>query len=94
MTPQQLADVLIGIAQAQANIVSAIEAKLDKSMTHEVRQAIQSMNHAALTQGHTKKPVTLQNLPIKLLEASLAPGSASYREIEKTALTEAQRLLS
>ena len=95
MTPEQLAQVLIGIARAQANVLSAVEEKLDKSSLKEVRQRAQALNHSALTDtSHKKLPVTLQTLPIKLLEAALAPGSVAGKEIEKTALAESRRLLS
>lgn len=93
MNAEQLADLLIGIAKSQAAILTAVERKLDKSATHEVRQALQQINHASLTRGADKIPITFENLPTKLLEAALAPGSVAGREIRSTALSEVTRLL-
>ena len=84
MTPQQLADILIGIAKAQANVLSAIESKLDRTVTHEIRQAVQNLNHAALTQGNQKQPITLQTLPIKLPGASAASSNLMGRVCKVT----------
>ena len=92
MSPDQLAQLLVGIAKSQAALLEAISATLDKSPVPALKQAAQNSVHALLG-GQNKKAITLELLPAKLLEAALAPGSLSYREIQKTAQAEVSRLL-
>ena len=93
MNQQQLADLLVGIAKAQAAIVSAVE-RADPRASPAVRQAAQQLLHASLVRGTERHAITFENLPLKLLEGALAPGSLAGRALEKTALAEVSRLLT
>ena len=93
MTPQQLAELLVGIAKAQAAVLSAVERTFDKSTPSAVRQAAQQGLHGMLTHGTQRHPITFENLPAKLLEGALAPGSLAGRELGQTALSEVTRIL-
>jgi hypothetical protein len=93
MNPQQLADLLVGIARTQAAIVAAVDRTSGKSPSFEVQQAAGAIVHTMLTRGTERAAVTFQNLPAKLLEGALAPASHAGKELEKTALNEVSRLL-
>jgi len=93
MNSQQLAELLVGIAHAQAAILSAVE-RADPRASPAVRQAAQQLLQASLVRGTERHAITFKNLPLKLLEGALAPGSLAGRELEKTALAEISRLLT
>lgn len=93
MNAQQLADLLVGVVQTQAAILTAVERSIGESSTSGVRQATQQALHTLLTHGNVRDPITMKNLPAKLLEGAIAPGSHAGRELEKTAIEEVSRLL-
>ena len=94
MNPQQLADLMVGIARTQAAIAAAVDRISGNSPTSSVQQAAGAIVHTMLTRGTDRAAITFQNLPAKLLEGALAPGSLSDRELEKTAINEVSRLLA
>ena len=94
MTPQQLAGLLVGIARSQAAVLTAVERVDSKPSSNSIRQAAQQILHASLFRAGERRPATLQNLPQKLLDGALAPGSSADKDLEKTALADVTRLLA
>ena len=94
MSPKQVADLLVGIAEAQAALLTAITETFEKNaVVSEAKQAAARKLYA-LQGGQNKKPITFEVLPAKLLQTALAPGSHAGKTIHQTALAEVERLLT
>lgn len=82
MTPQQLAELLLGIARAQAAIVNGLENELAGVRSGRVIPALQNVAHL---RDHPE--ATLTDLPVRVLLATLGrqvPDTAAIvRDLER-----------
>jgi len=93
MSPAQLAELLVGIAEAQAAVLNAISATYEKgAVVSQAKQAADRNLHA-LQGGPNKRSVTLETLPAKVFQAALAPSSHAGKNIHQDTLAELERLL-
>lgn len=92
MTPEQLSELLVGIARTQAAVIEALE-RLDKSPMPAVRQEVRNSLCGLLNAGQEARPISLETLPAHLLEAALAPSSHAGQVIRRTAADNLKRLL-
>jgi hypothetical protein len=85
MTPQQLAELLLGIARAQAAIVNGLENELAGVRSGRIIPALQNVAHL---RDHPE--ATLSDLPVRVLLATLG------RQVPDTAaiVRDLERLLS
>jgi hypothetical protein len=89
LSSQQLAELLIGIARAQAAIVQAIENEMPGFSS---RRAVPTLQKLAHLRDHPEP--TLVDLPVRILLASLGrtgpDASAIVREVERLCAGQAQ----
>lgn len=82
MTPQQLAELLLGIARAQAAIVHGLENELAGVRSARIVPALQNVAHL---RDHPE--ATLTDLPVRVLLATLGrqvPDTAAIaRDLER-----------
>jgi hypothetical protein len=82
MTPQQLAELLLGIARAQAAIVNGLENELAGVRSSRVIPALQNVAHL---RDHPE--ATLTDLPVRVLLATLGrqvpDTTAIVRDLER-----------
>jgi hypothetical protein len=82
MTPQQLAELLLGIARAQAAIVNGLENEMAGVRSGRIMPALQNVAHL---RDHPQP--TLTDLPVRVLLGTLSrqvPDAASLvRDLER-----------
>ena len=82
MTPQQLAELLLGIARAQAAMIQGLENELAGVRSGRIVPALQNVAHL-----HDHPQPTLTDLPVRALLSTLGrqvPDAASLvRELER-----------
>jgi len=82
MTPQQLAELLLGIARAQAAIVQGLENQLAGMRNGHIIPALQNVAHL-----HDHPQPTLTDLPVRVLLGTLGrqvpDGEAVVRDLER-----------
>lgn len=82
MTPQQLAELLLGIARAQAAIVNGLENELAGVRSGRVIPALQNVAHL-----HDHPEATLTDLPVRVLLGTLGrqvpDAEALVRDLER-----------
>lgn len=82
MTPQQLAELLLGIARAQAAIVQGLENELAGIRSGRIIPALQNVAHL-----HDHPQPTLTDLPVRVLLGTLSrqvpDGEAVVRDLER-----------
>ncbi len=66
MTPQQLAELLLGIARAQAAIVNGLENEMAGVRSGRIMPALQNVAHL-----HDHPQPTLTDLPVRVLLGTL-----------------------
>ena len=92
MSPEQLADVLVGIARAQAAMAEAVA-----SFSGGRWQDANSWNEHLLLSGvrrqdQTSPMITIVHLPTKLLDLATSPGRHGDQNLQAIALGEVARL--
>ena len=93
MTPKQVADLLVGIAEAQAAVLEAISTTFEKGPgLAQLKQAADSRLFA-IQGGTNKKPNSFELLPAQVLRAALAPSTHLGRNLRQTTLAEVEKLL-
>lgn len=93
MTPHQTAELLVGIARAQAALLEAVIETLDKSaLQTEVKNAAMQKLHLAQG-GNKRRPLTLESLPSVVLSAALSPNSSAGRSLLETTKEQVDKLL-
>ena len=92
MTPKQLSEVIIGIAEVQAAVVTAVSELVEPGRV--VSELKQKLGNALLAHsgGHAAKS-EFRTLCAKALQAKLAPGSHADRTLEQTLEEDIARLL-
>ena len=93
MSPEQLADVLVGIARAQAAMAEAL-ASATPSTPWQKTPAWQSLLVASgvIQTSPTAVDPTLMTLPAKLAELAASPGSYGEQNLQAIARSEIARL--
>ena len=93
MTPKQITDLLVGMAEAQAAMLDAVSETFEKGPgLPALKQAAGNGLHL-LQGGNKQKPITFETLPAKVLQAALVPNSLAGRTLRETTLAEVQKLL-
>lgn len=93
MTPKQVAEVLVAMAELQNELLTELErGPSTAASAAAIRQSIQKSLAGRL--GFQKpKPITVDLLPAKLLSAALAPGSLAAKSLRADALQLVSQLL-
>jgi hypothetical protein len=93
MSPQQVAELLVGIARAQAEVLAAIHTTIEGSDAISPVTQTAKENLSVLSVENKNKPLTLQTLPASVLCSALAKGSNADKTLLETTLKEVSRLL-
>lgn len=92
MSPEQLTELLIGLAEVQAEVIAAVAQTVEPNRVPSELQQKLSNTLFHLAGGHDAEP-TLRTLSARALLAKLAPGSNAEGTLEQRLQEDLTKLL-